>query len=150
MAFDRAKERERRITSKMNRCVHFTGTRDEACEAGVNYRQLVGGDDFGWGTRLPCLTDTFTPKNGDKVSCGQCRMTTREEAEAEVEESDASFRRISACLKAITEKHGKSRGLQDSMPCPNNCGGTLHYSIAGYNGHIHGRCSTQGCASWMQ
>jgi hypothetical protein len=149
LAQRRQRERERRITSKMARCVFFTGTHREVCEAGVNYRLLVGGPDFGWGTRLPCLSE-FEPKSGDRATCDKCRMTTREEAEQEVAESDASYARVSACLTAIHEKHGKARGLAESMPCPVGCGGTLRYSISGYNGHVHGQCSTEGCASWMQ
>lgn len=149
MAFDRAKEHERRITSKMSRCVHFTGTMRDTCEAGVNYRQIVGGPDLGWGTRLPCHVDLFPAKGGDVATCEKRRMTTREEAEAEVREADESYQRVSTCLKAIREKHGKARGLADSMPCPTECGGTLRYSISGYNGHVHGQCSTPMCASWM-
>ncbi len=29
-------------------------------------------------------------------------------------------------------------------------GGTLHYSVAGYNGHLWGQCTTVGCARWME
>lgn len=146
MAFDKAKELERRIAWHMSQCVHFTGIQHATCKADVNYRTLVGGDDVGWAARLPC-TELDNPK---AVACDQCRRHTREEAEADVKRSDESFARISACLKAIREKHGKARGLRGEMPCPNNCGGTLRYSIAGYNGHVHGACSTSGCASWMQ
>jgi len=28
--------------------------------------------------------------------------------------------------------------------------GALHYSVASYNGHMHGRCETEGCVAWMQ
>ncbi len=28
--------------------------------------------------------------------------------------------------------------------------GTLTYSRSGYNGHIHARCKTEGCVSWME
>lgn len=147
MTFDRAKEIERRIEHKMQRCIYFNGIQNDACKAGVGYRQLVGGPDLGWAARLPC-TDKVQVQG--LVTCEQCRRTTREEAEAEVKASDESFGRIAVCLKAIREKHGKRRGLRDAMPCPTGCGGTLHYSIAGSNGHVHGVCTTEKCARWMQ
>lgn len=150
MAFDKAAEIERRIQDHMRRCVHFTGIQHDTCEAGVCYRALVGGPDFGWASRLPCLEDRLPHKEGPIVACEQLKRTTREEAEAEVTKSDAAFERVTTALKAIRAKHGKDRGLRDEMPCPNNCGGTLRYSISGYNGHVHGQCSTDGCAAWMQ
>lgn len=36
------------------------------------------------------------------------------------------------------------------MPCPVCNRGTLRYSRAGYNGHVHGKCSTDGCVAWME
>jgi hypothetical protein len=39
---------------------------------------------------------------------------------------------------------------QGSMPCPVCKTGTLRYSRAAYNGHVHGRCSTDGCVAWME
>lgn len=35
------------------------------------------------------------------------------------------------------------------MKCP-LCAGELRYSRAGYNGHIHAACSTEGCVRWME
>lgn len=36
------------------------------------------------------------------------------------------------------------------MPCPCCKVGTLRYSRAAYNGHIHGNCTTTGCVAWME
>ena len=36
------------------------------------------------------------------------------------------------------------------MECPVCKTGTLKYSRAGYNGHVHARCSTDGCVAWME
>lgn len=150
MAFDRAKEYERRIQSKMGQCVHFRGVHhNETCAAGVKYRELVGGPDFGWLTRLPC-NRFLSNEAGQAVPCDKLQLTSREEAEADVRAADEAFQRVNTCVKAIRAKHGKARGLVGDMPCPTGCGGTLRYSIASYNGHVHGRCSTDDCASWMQ
>lgn len=34
--------------------------------------------------------------------------------------------------------------------CPICTTGSLRYSRAGYNGHVHARCSTDGCVAWME
>ena len=36
------------------------------------------------------------------------------------------------------------------MECPVCKTGKLRYSRAGYNGHVHARCSTDGCVAWME
>jgi len=51
---------------------------------------------------------------------------------------------------AIVAKHGKARGVSGEMPCPVCSSGTLHYSIAQANGHIHAACSTATCVRWME
>jgi hypothetical protein len=42
-------------------------------------------------------------------------------------------------------------GASGQIDCP-VCEGaeTLQYSRAGYNGHIHARCATEDCVSWME
>lgn len=133
-------EHEQRVTQHTDRCVHFNGYQHGICEAGITYPKP-----------LPCLRGRFSPTGGGElVECEKRRWTTREEAEADIAETNKAFERINTCMKAIRAKHGKARGLVDSMPCPTGCGGTLRYSIASYNGHCHGACSTEGCARWMQ
>lgn len=127
----------------MGRCVHFTGVQRDICEAGVKYADVRGTTTRPFG--LPCIQQYA---NG--ATCDKAKWPTREEAEAEEAEFEAAYARINACLKAIRVMHGKARGLSDQMPCPTGCGGTLRYSISAYNGHVHGQCSTEKCASWMQ
>lgn len=122
-------------------CRHYRGLMDhDACEAGVTYasiRQIHPQGD------IPCW-------NPELTTCAKRASWTPEEIAAREAAAKASFERIVKCLNAIHEKHGKARGMRANMPCP-ACGtGTLHYSIASYNGHVHGKCTTEGCASWMQ
>jgi len=57
----------------------------------------------------------------------------------------------------IREKHkdqydGKKpkQHICGEMVCP-KCGtGTIHYSVASYNGHVHARCSTNKCVFFIQ
>jgi hypothetical protein len=36
------------------------------------------------------------------------------------------------------------------MPCPICKTGELSYSRSTYNGHVHARCSTDSCVTWME
>ena len=72
-----------------------------------------------------------------------------------ITESRFDMRRLIKALNAAHED-AKSKGLKrgnggsSSMPCPIGCGGTLTYSVAGVNGHMHAVCSTAGCVKWME
>lgn len=127
----------------MNRCKHFTGIQHEVCAVGVSYKDVRDESTRPYG--FPCFAD-----ESRSAVCAKRELTTREEAEAEERAFDAAFVRVKTCRQAIVAKHGKARGLRGEMPCPVGCGGTLHYSISGYNGHIHGGCTTKDCASWME
>jgi hypothetical protein len=60
------------------------------------------------------------------------------------------FANIRKARTAITDKHGLDRGYQGLMDCP-ICGtGKLHYSCANSNGHIHAKCDSGNCVSWME
>lgn len=64
--------------------------------------------------------------------------------------NDPTIERYLRARKAITDKHGEGRGVGGEMPCPCCKDGILRYSIAAYNGHIWGKCSTTGCAQWIE
>lgn len=69
---------------------------------------------------------------------------------------DRMLEKITTARKAIVDKHGEygikhlCASVVSSMPCPVCETGTLEYSISSHNGHIHGRCTTDGCARWME
>ena len=144
--------REEEIKSEMGRCIHFKGIQNEVCKAGVNVRQLVGGPDFGWGARLPCL---LMDAGKCEAECASRKLLTREEAETAVKEPDASLKRTLTAV-ALAHKHADEQGLGEGnggaseLPCPLECGGTLRYRVASYNGHMHAACSTKGCVSWVE
>ena len=79
--------RQEKIEKEMNRCVHFTGIGDASCKAGVNYRQMVGGPDYGWATRLPCFRDE---RKDDTAVCESIQHPTEAEATVTVESNDAA------------------------------------------------------------
>jgi hypothetical protein len=82
------------------RCIHFTGIQHEECGAGVNYRALVGGPDFGWATRLPCLKG-----NTDAPPCALCHFPTPEETQTHVDEFEANMQRQQEDMEIVGAAH---------------------------------------------
>lgn len=145
---------------KAGKCVHYNGTVNDCCGAGVNYRDLAGPAD-GWANRLPCHSPEYRTGRGmslpvaDQVAVCEKRQ---EPTAAEVDEDEAwlnaRMERMVKIRDAIVAhlggpwKKGKpSAGGSITCPC---CGGTVGFSRSGYNGHIHAGCSTEGCARWME
>ena len=146
-------DRELRIKGEMLTCRHFNGIHHGECRAGVNYRVLAGEPSLGCMTRIPC-TFGFEPKGGPMAVCAKLERPSREEAELTIDKQEAAFQRHVGAYSAA-HADAKAKGLkrghggQSSMPCP-VCGGTLVYAVAGYNGHMHAKCETEGCVSWME
>ncbi len=133
-----------------NKCTHFSGIREEngRCKAGVCYASVKDDSRQGFG-RWPCW------KEGEGVPCEKRHFPTPEEVAAEVAEHEEHTNRFVLCLGAASQDakaHGfrKGSGGKGSVPCPACKTGELHYSVAGYNGHMHGCCTTKDCVSWMQ
>lgn len=129
-------------------CKHFNGLQNSACDAGVQYDSVKDESRKGFG-RWPCW------REGEELTCEKRKFLTPEEVEAEVQEIEAATIRLTKGMVACRED-AKQRGLKKGnggtgkIKCPVCDNGTLHYSVAGYNGHMHARCSTEHCLSWMQ
>ncbi len=78
----RAREHDRQVQHELHSCVSFNGIQHDECKAGVNYRRLIGGPDFGWAKHLPCLNDP------EAVQCEKRAFPTLAEAETIVTEMD--------------------------------------------------------------
>jgi hypothetical protein len=110
------------------------------CEALVNYRQLVGGEDFGWVMRLPCKADHQTC-----VVCAKKKPATQEDVdrhEAEVKEMIAQSEVVFDLMDRLKKENKK--GTSGTTECP-KCKGRLRWSIAGSNGHCHVACQNPEC-----
>jgi hypothetical protein len=80
---------------------------------------------------------------------------TREEAEQEYREEEEAFARARLAHRAAHDDakakgFRKGQGGADSIPCPICTTGRLYYRVAAYNGHMHAKCETEGCVSWME
>jgi len=131
-----------------SRCVHFTGVMNDTCEAGVAYAAVRDESKPGK-DGLPCFRD------GECIACEKRRFPTTEEVKAEIEEGRLAMERTftaMAAAQADAKANGfkKGNGGVGSVKCPCCESGTLGYSVSGYNGHLWGKCSTEGCVAWMQ
>lgn len=135
-----------------NKCTHFNGLGDDgkSCRAGVVYLTVMSRDPASKGfCRYPCF------REGEGIPCDKRHFPTADEVAAEVAEHEEGWEQLELGINAATEdakKQGFKRGNggMGVVPCPVCKTGDLHYSVSGYNGHMHGRCSTNGCVSWMQ
>jgi hypothetical protein len=136
---------------KPDKCIHFNGVMNPCCDAGVNYRQLAGEPELGYGRRLPCVGRLAGP---DAKPCDKLRLPTVEEVEADERWVKERMERMGKVRAAIVAHLGGpwkkgTPGASGTIPCP-CCGGTVRFSRAGYNGHVHAACSTKDCVRWME
>jgi len=125
------------------RCRHFTGAQNKTCRAGLNYRELVSGDEIGWMARIPCLPESPLRKE-PRAKCDKYADYTDAELEAEQRESNDRIAHTGEAIKRIRE----TKLDQGSIECP-KCQKRLGFSVAKTNGHVWGRCETKGCLAWM-
>jgi hypothetical protein len=141
------KDERKRVSKLVGKCRHFSGIMDKTCKAGICYRELVGGPDLGWATRLPC----HGKSDPEIVPCDKYDALTDEciaRIEAEREASAERFCKAIPIIGAVKEDH-RGEDWEGDVTCP-VCGGVLHLSHAAHNGHVWGRCETKGCLAWME
>lgn len=149
---DLEEHKKQRQERRLATCKHFNGIQHKACRAGVTYKDVEAEAPPLTGRHLPCL-----PNMKSGVCEGECAKREFPTA-AEVEEREVAMMKsldnTRMAIVAISEKIGKWKkgmgGCGGDMPCPVCKTGTLHYSRSGYNGHLHGACTTVGCVRWMQ
>lgn len=127
-------------------CRHFNGIQNARCQAGVEYQRSTG-------KAMPCIPKFINDR--EVWSCGLFEIMSVEDAEKEAAERVAAIERTDtahAAAKADAKAKGLRRGSGgvSDLPCPVCDGGTLRYSVASYNGHMHAKCTTTGCVSWME
>lgn len=133
------------VKRHMNRCAHFTGIQHGTCAAGISYASMREAKTETTPFRFACFQD-----EAQGLVCDAARWPTREEAEARERHVHERYQQINNARKAIIAHAGGKRGVRSQLPCPICKTGTLHYSIAGLNGHVHAGCTTKECVSWME
>lgn len=140
---------DRKLEREANTCVHFRGIQHDTCKAGclMDAFPIVVGQ----GRPLPCLPP-FRPRPDDapRPTCAKFEAIGMARALELEKESNAAGARITAARAAIIIHAGGRCGVRGQFTCPVCNTGTLGYTIAGCNGHVHAKCSTVGCVSWME
>jgi len=172
------KDREDHIAHTMMYCQHYDpagvtmiGGKEPHghCKAGVVYLDQFGrADPSDPRNRIPglgyypssgifqrmCCTDGGKQSEEEQLAkCPRWLRSTREQGEARVDELEQAMDRmrlIGTVLKDWRTWTKKNRVAKaEVVECP-VCKGRLHLSQAAYNGHVHGKCETVGCLSWME
>lgn len=138
------KNREREAAT----CLHFRGIQHATCKAECRM------DSFpvvpGQGRPLPCMPPFRARPDDVRPTCPKFEAQGMERVLAEEKEWAGHFTKTNTARKAIVEHAAGKRGVAGKLPCPICKTGTLCYSIAGCNGHVHARCSTPDCVAWME
>jgi hypothetical protein len=123
-------------------CRHRTPFTSEfkTCKIGVDFHKFPRQHDL-----MPCLGQTAEAK----ALCPKYSGYTSEEIEAHEKSLAESLDRMAIIRQAIIANVKATGQRQGRIPCPACKTGTVGYSQAS-NGHVHARCSTEGCASWME
>ncbi len=134
-------------------CIHYRGISDgkgghvTSCEAGVEYDSWRGIGH----AKQPCFLDDKGQSKPDAAHCPHLRRPTPEEIAAHKKWSRDRLNVLGKVMVGIGpwRKKWKGQSHAEIVECP-ACGGKLQLSIAAYNGHVHGRCATPNCVSWME
>ncbi|MCZ6507728.1 MAG: hypothetical protein O7A04_06750 [Acidobacteria bacterium] len=145
-------------------CVHYQrdpakmfGKGDERCKAGVSYDDLARVGELGRAgcmLRLPCIRrhHTEVERRGQPLcECSFLLWPTAEESAEHEREAAADIARILLVVPILEEIRLDHKGEEWSgeVPCP-ACSTALRLTHAAINGHIHGRCGTPGCISFVE
>ncbi len=130
-------------------CKHYRAMSEhDTCEAGVRYDRITG---LKFEAR-PCFEKDGVAPPG----CELAVFMNAEERAARERELNERFAKIGMARQAIVAHLGGpwkrgTAGASGTIDCP-ACGvaQSLRFSRAGYNGHIHAGCNTEGCVRWME
>ena len=136
-------------------CIHFKGLclgGNTICGAGVDYRKAFDGKKPGVFLRMPCVE--MVDRKGETVM--PCPINAwQEPTDEQIREHEAEWEqamgKTKAALKVAAEWRVKPKPAKDrqgTVECP-VCKGVLHLSQSS-NGHVWGKCETDGCVSWME
>ena len=132
-------------------CIHYRsphgGETFTDCEADVPFSKWDGTK---FATR-PCFLDDKGQSKPDVVPCEHLRLPTEKEIADHEIWVNGRIGRMATVMLAIRpwrDAHRK-QNYREVIECP-VCKGRLHLSIAACNGHVHGRCETNDCVSWIE
>jgi len=121
-------------------CIHYRAMSDhDTCSAAVSYDSLKPVDH----DKCPCFRRS--DDSGPRTGCDKMEYPTPEQIAEYEKEIAARVERMVIARTAIVEACGGpwkkgTPGKQGAIKCPCCESGTLQFSRAGYNGHVHAAC----------
>lgn len=158
------------MSFKEGQCIYFNGVQHDKCEKGIEYKSFRDRPD---GTiSKPCLQQIIRSVRGGtllkpgeepasvspfpgaapKTNCPHYTDATPEQIQQQRMEMDAAFDRMLAGVKVVAGWRIKPKPAVERkgvLECP-ICKGKLHVTQSSYNGHVHAKCETPKCVSWME
>jgi len=144
-------------------CIHFNGaSQHERCERGVGYEINFGKGRSGMFLRMPCIqsrqdrhgnTVPFDRRGETMLPCVLREEPTDEAVEKADREFSEAIRNTTVAMKLASQWRVKPKPDADretTVGCPVCKTGELRMTQSAHNGHVHGRCSTEGCVFWME
>lgn len=128
------------------KCIHFNGTANRVCNAGIQYKSVSHERPYGG---IPCF------EKNKLRTCSRFQLPTEEQVaddEAKVAEYIGMvFKTRAAIMQHIVDAGNERKNTTGTIKCPICEAGNVSFSRAGaYNGHIHAECDTAGCVSWIE
>jgi hypothetical protein len=122
---------------RQNWCKHYNGyANHRECDDGHDYEEMFEGCHY---DERPCLNKASIVPCPSKVYMSDQEVADHEQKIATL------IGHLGQCDQAIAKQSGSA----GTITCP-KCGGTLHWSRAGNNGHVWGSCETNGCLRWVE
>lgn len=168
------RDKEETIAQTMKHCQHYDpagvtmiGGKEPHghCKAGVVYLDQFGrapeGEESSYlsGRYYPstgifkrmCCTKGGERSEAEQLAaCPKWERKTREQGEARHAEIEEAMNQMAVVGPVVAKwRKRKPIGKAEVIECP-VCKGRLHLSQSSYNGHVHGKCETAGCVSWME
>lgn len=142
-----------------NFCKHYNGSwHNKTCDAGVCYADVTPHPELpGSAIRQPCHRDydkhaleTFD-LYGPPGICDKYKEPTAEERAEEEKAFEASLIRLQRSIPLINriKQEHKGEDWVGYEVCP-VCECAIWMSHAAMNGHVWGKCETEGCLNWME
>lgn len=145
------KSRQEHIDFDRNYCTHYApkpGLGDYCalgCDSSAMFKKAR---EMGEARMGPCIGG-HNCKDVHSI-CPKWERRSLEHAEARADSIEKSLRKMAVVEPAVSAWRKKAPiGKQEVIECP-ACKGRLHLSQSSHNGHVHGRCATPGCVSWME
>lgn len=176
---DEATKRAKRIHNHMRYCQHYDpsgvtmiGGKEPHghCKAGVVYLDQFGRapkddpsshiegvgyyESAGIFKRMCCTDGGDRSEDEQRALCPKWLRNTEQHGIERHEEIEGAMNRMRMAGAVVskwrtwTKKNRVAK--QEAIECPTGCGGKLHLSQAAYNGHVWGKCTTDGCLAWME